>query len=173
VKTIALVHDLLSRDQPIGFVNAAEVLSRLVTLLTTGLSLSSSEIPLHLIADPVWLPTKAATAMALVVNELVSNAIKHGQPPDRKDSNHNGTIQICLTRQDPEILLSVQDEGPGFPPGFELLRHAHVGLELVYTLVTNDLQGTIVFSNVPGAGADRRIAGGRVEIVFPEQPLSE
>ncbi|HZT41963.1 MAG TPA: GAF domain-containing protein [Chthonomonadaceae bacterium] len=173
VKTIALVHDLLTRDQPIGNVNAAEVLSRLVTLLTTSLGLLPSERPIHLNAEPVWLPTKAATAMALIVNELVSNAIKHGQPPERKDNTRYGTIQICLTRQEPEVLLSVQDEGPGFPPDFDPIQHAHVGLELVLTLVTNDLQGTLVFSNVPGEGANRPVAGGRAEVIFPERPLSE
>ncbi|HLV81906.1 MAG TPA: GAF domain-containing protein, partial [Chthonomonadaceae bacterium] len=173
VKTIALVHDLLSRDQPIGNVNAAEVLSRLVTLLTTGLGLPDSEQPLLLSAEPVWLPTKAATAMALVVNELVSNAIKHGQPPERNHSNRYGTIQILLHRQEPEVLLSVQDEGPGFPPGFDPLRHAHVGLELVQTLVANDLQGTLFFSNPDRTDPNRGLTGGRVEIIFPERPLSE
>lgn len=173
IKTIALVHDLLSRDRPMGNVNVADVLARLVDLLTPRGAPLSRVSPIHLDAEPVWLPTKAATAIALIVNELVSNALKHGRPTARKDRDAYATIQVCLSRQSPDVLLTVADSGPGFPPDFDPAIHAHIGLELVSTLVRNDLQGNIAFNNVSRSGSGSELAGGRVTILFPEQPLCE
>ena len=173
IKTIALVYDLLARDQPIGKVDAGRVLSKLVELLCAGMKTTEQNDPIRAQTEQVWIPTKAATALALAVNELVSNARKHSRKTNREDSTgHDATIEVSLTKQNDEVRVSVQDAGPGFPPDFDPLRYANIGLELVDTLVRHDLHGTVAYSNYADAGAGA-IRGGRVVIVFSENVLSE
>ena len=172
IKTIALVYDLLARDQPIGKVDAGRVLSKLVELLCAGMKTTEQNDPIRAQTEQVWIPTKAATALALAVNELVSNAYKHSRKANRKDTGHDAAIEVSLTKQNDEVHVSVQDVGPGFPPDFDPLRYANIGLELVDTLVRHDLHGTVAYSNAadPDTGDVR---GGRVVIVFSENVLSE
>ena len=117
------------------------------------------------------LPTKAATALALAVNELVSNAVKHGHPPERRRGEDE--VRVRLSKHDRDVLLEVEDRGPGFPAHFDALAFAHIGLELVHSLVEIDLQGSLTFGNVAAPAVHVRCGGGRVTVRFPEEPLSE
>ncbi len=204
IKAIALVHDLLARDQPIGSVDAAQVLTRLVDLLGASMRTLDRPDPIHVAAEQAWIPTKAATSLALAVNELVSNAAKHNPKTGRKsnqqsggeNTTHSQAIEVRLEKRVGSIHVTVQDSGPGFPIGFDPRRDANIGLELVLTLVRHDLHGDVTFSNISssdvssdadsnadnGARNDRpndtlnenaRIQGGRVEIIFPENVVSE
>lgn len=174
IKTIALVHDLLSRDHPIGEVDAAKAIRSLIQLLETSFGTSGGPARIKLESEPLLLPTKAATALALVVNELVTNALKHGRSVERgSEGETDAIINVRLWRADGLVHLSVRDEGPGFSPDFDAIRDANIGLELVNALVRSDLQGRVAFDTGPGdvRGAGER--GGRVEVVFPERPQSE
>ena len=168
IKTIALVHDLLSRDQPIGAVNAAQVLTSLVELLSPGLKTMEHPVPILLQTEAVLIPTKAATALALAVNELISNAVKHNRILDREDARSYEAIEVNLTKQNGSIHVTARDNGQGFPSGFNPKQDANIGLELVYTLVEHDLHGAITFSNRGGKDEDSDEHGGNVEIVFGE-----
>ena len=162
IKTIALVHDLLARDQPIGKVNAGQVLTNLVELLATGMKTAERSTPIHVETEEAWIPTKAATALALAVNELVSNAEKHSRRyreqrrNHREDGESHDAIEVRLTKHNQEVHVVVQDCGPGFPPDFNPARHANIGLELVQTLVRHDLHGSISFSNRADAAVDHK-----------------
>ena len=172
IKTIALVYDLLARDQPIGKVDAGQVLTKLGFLLGAGLGTAEQNNRIEVLTEPALIPTKAATSLALAVNELVSNSLKHSRKTNREDAGHDAAITVKLWKQNEDIHVSVRDAGPGFAPDFDPKRHANIGLELVLTLVRHDLRGSIAFSNVaaPEGGG---IGGGRVEIVFSENVLSE
>ncbi len=211
IKTIALVHDLLARDRPIGNVDAAQVLTKLVDLLGASMRTVAHPDPIHVTAEQAWIPTKAATSLALAVNELVSNAAKHnpqtnqksgqqsGQQSDQENAARLRPIEVSLVRRESSIHVTVQDSGRGFPADFDPRRDANIGLELVLTLVRHDLHGDVTFSNIfsnitsntDSAAADNadsgaqnlrrndtpnekaRIQGGRVEIIFPEDVVSE
>jgi len=177
IKTIALVHDLLAHDQPIGNVDAAQVLTKLVSMLSITLGTPEKPLPIRLEAVSLWIPIKAAIALALVINELVTNAVKHSNSPPIKDTPHDHTpIQISLRQQEEYAHVSVQDCGPGFPPGFDPILHAHIGLELVQTLVSNDLKGNIAFNNRAAhkeTGSDLDERGARVEITFVPARLTD
>jgi len=172
IKAIAIVHDLLSHDQPIGYVDAAQALRKLVHLFPEQVSAGPDPVEIALEAEPIWIPTKAATALALVVNELLTNAIKHGGAGRMGPSEPQNAIEVHLRKQDGMVLLSVTDGGPGFPPGFDPVQHAHLGLELVRALVESDLQGAVRFLNRPAQNLGAQ-PGGRVEIIFPEHALPE
>ena len=100
--------------------------------------------------EPILLTTLQSTALALVCNEAISNAIKHG----------SGNIEVKLEIVEEEVRLEVADDVPGFSDDFDPRRAAHTGLDLIATLVRHDLGGRIIFEN-------RQKGGGQVRVVFP------
>ena len=150
IRTLAAVHDILTHetkaDGGTESVSIRVVLEKLLALMkesTPGRTLSYS------ISDGN-LPAKQNTSLALLVNELVSNALKHG----------NGEVEVKLSREDDSAVLEVLDDGPGFPQGFDPMRAANTGLDLVDSLSRWDLAGEVRYLNRPEGGA-------RVEVRFP------
>ncbi len=171
IRVIALVHDLLARDQPIGKVNAGVVLTKLAQLMSAGLATAERPAPVQARTDEAWIPTKAATALALTVQELITNADKHSRNYKGTDGLNTQPIEVRLTKQGEKIVVVVQDCGPGFPSNFNPLKSANIGLELVLTLVRHDLGGSVTFTN--RADHNANIRGGQVEILFSEGGLAE
>jgi PAS domain S-box-containing protein len=177
IKTIALVHDLLAHDKPIGNVDAAQVLSKLIAMLSVSIGLPDHPFPIRLTADSVSMPIRHAIALALAVNELITNAAKHSRTSLTKDPfSHGGTIDVSLQKHEDEVCVSVQDDGPGFPQGFDPVHDAHIGLEMVQVLVSTDLRGAVSFRNVRAsepASGEAHGQGARVEITFSASDLKE
>jgi PAS domain S-box-containing protein len=155
VQAIALVHDLLTQEEDVRAVNIRAVVDRLVptVLRSSGLSLevvlTTFEVP------PLMVSSKQATALALIVNELASNAAKHAFSARR-----GGHLHIALEQPEGGLLLRVSDDGPGVSSDFDLPKHANVGLEVVRALVERDLNGSVSFRGGPGLV---------VEVHFPTQ----
>jgi two-component sensor histidine kinase len=97
---------------------------------------------------PVW--TRQANALAMVVNELVTNALKFS----RRD------LYVFLRAEDGKGLLEVNDDGEGFAEGFNPHREGYFGLDLVNGLSRIDLGGHVCYTNRPQGGAC-------VTILFP------
>ena len=102
------------------------------------------------------LTSKVCVSLALILNELVTNAFKHG----------NKEADILFQVEGAEARLVVSDDGPGFPEGFDPLQAAHMGLELVESLLRADLKGHSTYSTRPEGG-------GRVVVTFPLPPDEE
>ena len=84
------------------------------------------------------LPINAAIPCGLVVNELISNALKHAFPDNRK-----GEITIDLAAESPTmVLLTVSDDGIGIPDDFDIAQTTTLGLQLV-TMLADQLGGTL------------------------------
>jgi PAS domain S-box-containing protein len=92
-------------------------------------------------ADPAELSNDVAMPLALILNELLTNAVKHGMPTEAR-----GTIRVELRRQTDSFVLSVEDDGPGFDPGSASARSS--GLQLVRGLA-RQLRGQFVVSTQP------------------------
>ncbi len=137
VRAIAAVHDFLSHHQAAMTVSAREVVKRLVPM-----AIQTADIHTEWQSDDAVLSVKQGTALALILNELLSNASKHGAQ----------RAWVTLRRTGDACQLEVSDDGPGFPPDFNPERDAHQGLDLVTTLAERDLQGRISFGNTPAAG---------------------
>jgi PAS domain S-box-containing protein len=150
IRTMAAIHELLSEQIKAGAGTRGISLAALLQELLPMLQNTVGQRPLRFDLEEVWLPSKQGTALAILVNELVSNAVKHGQ----------GAIDLTLTTQEREATLAVCDDGPGFPEGFEPGSAAHIGLELVETLSRLDLSGQVSYENLPQGG-------GRVRVTFP------
>ncbi len=107
------------------------------------------------------LPAEIATPLALVLTELIHNAIEHGL----SESGSRLTITASSpsvnqgSKQAPLLSVVVSDDGAGLEPEFSVSEKSNLGLEIVQTLTRNELHGELTFSsNEPGT---------RVEIVFP------
>ncbi len=150
VRCLASIHDLLTHQAKARgdalFVSTKEALDRLMPLVrgTTGAR------AVYYRVDDALLPVSQGTSLVVLINELVSNAVKHGL----------GEIQVSLEIAREEGRLEVSDDGPGFPPGFDPVNAANTGLELVESLSRWDLQGEPLYENRPGGGA-------RVVVRFP------
>jgi PAS domain S-box len=143
IRSLSTIHDLLARDtRSEAFterVSAKEALEELLPLLRE--TINAEEITSSL--DEVMLPVKMSMSLAIVVNELVTNAVKHG---GRK-------IDLGLHAGPEAIRLEVSDDGRGFPPGFDPERSAHIGWELIERISRWDLQGETSYKNLPEGGA--------------------
>lgn len=143
VKTVAAVHDFLSQELRSDRVQADKMLQKLVDLTAQPAGVEAT-LDTQLLA----LPVKQATALALITNELLLNAGKHG------------ATQVCvrMKTEGETSCLEVCDNGPGFSPDFDVAEHANIGLALVDTLARHDLAGEAVFFTNSGA---------HVTITFP------
>ena len=149
VQSIALVHDLLTLDEDVQTVDTRALAERLVPMVLRGGSHSQSSITTKLSVRSISLSSKKATTLALILNELVSNAVKHAFT-----GRQEGRLYVSLAPAEEGLLLTVEDDGPGLPKGFELARDAHVGLQVVRTLAERDLSGILRLSSCPGLIAE-------------------
>lgn len=134
IMSIAAVHDALAHE---GFrlVDVKDVISRVVSLVHANMVRPDQALEIEVKGDALRLSSKAATAMALCVNELVQNAIEHAFV-DRK----RGRISITLADRGGMLEVIVEDDGRGDSGG--AVPSPSLGLHIVETLVTDDLRGT-------------------------------
>jgi two-component sensor histidine kinase len=154
VSTIALVHETLSQGLTQN-VNFDELIDRQFRLAAEVAS-PTQQVRTEKEGSFGELPSDFATPLALVINELVTNAVEHGL------SDRKGTVWLSAARQmgpDAEEILTVTvaDDGVGLPPG---PRREGLGLQIVRTLVQSELDGTIDWSSRPGGGTEVRIEMG-------------
>ncbi|MEI7468329.1 MAG: GAF domain-containing protein [Chloroflexota bacterium] len=134
IMSIAAVHDVLAQD---GFrlVDVKEVLGRVVNLVSTSMVRPDLQLKIELIGQSLRLASRLATAVALSVNELISNAIEHAFV-----GRSEGKIEIKLYDKGGNLVIEVRDDGSGSVDANS--KHRSLGLTIVDTLVREDLRGT-------------------------------
>ena len=135
IASIALVHETLSSssDASVAF---DDVLNRLVT---HALELSPRMATLQIIREGDFgsLEPRIATPLALVVTELIHNALEHGLEA-------SGTaLVISVNRSDVHCEVKISDDGVGLPKNFDLAQSSNLGLQIVRTLTENELKGDL------------------------------
>lgn len=151
VSSMAVVHDLLagSDEERIDFAEAARTV---VELVRRGLSGEESGITVTVSGSTGMVEAHVATSLALALAELAHNAIEHGP-----GITGHGTVEVGMRRVGGEIVLTVRDDGPGLPEGFEVASSSNLGLAIVRTVVEDDLRGTLGFSGVKGTTVTVRV----------------
>ncbi len=143
ITTLAVVHDLLTQEAKSGghadSVSARSVLEKLAPLIER--SVRGRHIQTQL--EDLELSSRQATSLALVANELISNALKYGE----------GDVQVRFRASGNTGTMVVEDKGPGFPPDFNPAAAETTGIGLVTSLTRWDLGGTVEFANRPEGGA--------------------
>jgi two-component sensor histidine kinase len=151
VKAMALVHERLYQSSDLARIDFAGYVQDVTRHLLRTYESSQRNIRLKIEGDPVSLNIDTAIPCALIVNELVSNALKYAFP-----NALDGEIRIRLTQRDDETLnLVISDNGIGFPHDFSMERTDSLGLQLVHNL-TSQLNGTVRCRNNDGAEIDIR-----------------
>ena len=164
ISSIALVHEYLS-GQGTELVDINELGNGVYRTVMSSMKTPDLELKMNISADNLRLPSQQAASLALVLNELLQNALEHGY-----ENRKTGTLTASISRldasdriqgkipgnesdlsayagsgkkeNDDRLLLLVQDDGVGLPPGFNLQKTKSLGLKIVQTVVQSDLKGT-------------------------------
>jgi len=153
VKSMALVHEKLYQSEDMISVDFADYIQNLANYLFGAYSVGDKDINLKLDVDNVFLGMDTAVPLGIIINELVSNALKHAFS-DRE----SGEICICLKKEEKgnHFLLTVRDNGRGFPEEIDFRETESLGLQLVINLV-DQIEGSIEL-NTTGEGTEFRIS---------------
>src|SRR5690242_1993978 len=162
VASIAVVHETLAGSRE-DVVAVDEVLDQVLPMLGDLTSIGPAARTRR-IGRVGELPAAAATPLVMAVTELLQNAAEHAFP-----GGDPGTIELIAERDGDDLVVRVRDDGQGLPPGFDPDTSEGLGLQIVRTLVTSELggslemgtpagqsSGTEVVLVLPGAGTPRR-----------------
>jgi PAS domain S-box-containing protein len=155
VRSMALVHERLYQSQDLARVDFAEYVRSLANHLFRSYGVNTDVIKLKINVDDVFLGVDTAIPCGLIINELVSNSLKHAFPPPLSSLPHAGRreggceVRIELRADDGQLTLMVSDNGVGFPQGLDFRDTGSLGLQLVNTLV-EQIEGTIELDRSDG-----------------------
>lgn len=136
VGSIAIVHETLSQsvEERVDFDEVAARLGRMVT----DVGSLHGNVSVAVTGEFGVLSSESATALAMVLTEVLQNAVEHGYPADGA-----GRIEVRADRLVGRLSLTVEDDGIGLPAGFDLESSTNLGLSIVRTLVESELGGQL------------------------------
>jgi PAS domain S-box-containing protein len=140
VKSMALIHESLYRTGDLARFNFARYIDGLCTDLLQSYGNGASHIRLQTELDELIFDVDTAVPCGLILNELLTNALKYAFP-----NGHPGDITIGLRADTGQVTLSVRDTGIGLPTDLDFRHTESLGLQLV-TMLTEQLGGTITLS---------------------------
>ncbi len=146
IRGMALVHEKLYQSQNLSRLNMQKYIHDLVMLIMNSYQTSPKKVTWELDVAPLEALIDTAIPCGLLLNELLSNAMKHAFPGDRHG-------QICLRMfrtAEGAIDLTVADNGIGLPEGWELTTNDTLGMQLIVNLVEQQLKGTIAWDTDQG-----------------------
>jgi len=163
VRSIALVHEILSRD-PGDQVPFDDIVASLVQMAEDSV-VSPGSLEITKTGDLGHVAADVATPLAVILAEVLQNAVEHAfdtaSHPD--DGVLAGHVWVTLDDHETELALSVRDDGRGLPESFDIEQTHSLGLSIVRDLVMTQLGGTITLETVPGPTG----GGTLVTIVVP------
>jgi PAS domain S-box-containing protein len=137
IKSIALVHEKLYESQDLENINFSDYINSLVDDIYSSYGVDTNRIAKHIQVENIFLDIDTATSCGLIINELVSNSIKHAYPGGKE-----GMIKIDIQPDDNGIEMIITDDGIGLPKGVNFDNTDSLGLQLVKTL-TAEIDGKI------------------------------
>ena len=171
VKSMAMIHEGLYKTNNLARINFEEYIHNLISGLFSSYGIDRNAIRTKTDLNNILLDIDTAIPLGLILNELISNSLKHAFPrysPDSQNltfANHvvesfsstnvqfspqiEGEINILLSQNDDMLELVVSDNGIGFPEGVNFMNTESLGLQLVNTLVSQ-LNGEIKLENDDG-----------------------
>ena len=146
IRSIALIHERLYRSQDFARIDFAGYVSDLARSLFRSLSVNPGQVRLKLEIGSFALPLDTATPLGLMVNELITNSLKHAFPNARAGKIFIGLKQAGARN----LVLTCGDDGVGLPPDFALDGSSGLGMRLV-TLLAAQVNGKVEVSRQKGA----------------------
>jgi two-component sensor histidine kinase len=161
VGSIAIVHETLSHA-PEEVVDFDDIAGR-VAMMAGDVSALEARVTPSLRGEFGMLPSSIATPLALVLTELLQNALQHGfgrpcaDPAGHDGAMRNGTVLVTAQREAGGLMVSVADNGTGLPEDFDPEQTASLGLQIVRTLVVGELGGRLEIGPHDGGGTLVRV----------------
>ena len=148
VGSIAIVHETLSQavEETVPFDEVADRLGSMVT----EVSAHSGQVRVRREGSFGVLPSETATALAMVLTEVLQNAVEHGYAGGAPEQA--GQILVSVRRIVGRLHLTIDDDGVGLPEGFTLDGSTNLGLSIVRTLVESELGGVLELGPAPDRG---------------------
>jgi two-component sensor histidine kinase len=165
IMSVAVIHEFLSYQES-QIINIREVSQRIINQMQQGVLDPEKRIRLDLCGPNVYLPARQATACAMVINELLQNAVEHGY-----ERRSGGTVSVQLADEGDGVTITIQDDGVGLPADFDREQAESLGLQIVQTLVEHDLRGQFELKGGDGVRAVvsfPKLIGGEVLWNGPE-----
>ena len=162
IYAIALVHQKLYESDNLADLDLGAYVEDLVDLLVATYATDAGKVEVVKDLESVPVSIDVATPCGLLLNELVSNALKHGLADGR-----DGRLEVQLTRRpDRKIALTVADDGVGVPEGFDFRKTDTLGIQAVIQIAEGQLLGQATFEGGPGMGV-------RCQVVFADNLLRD
>ncbi len=155
VDSIAIVHEYLSQ-QDSGRIDVSKVLKGIYTAVAESMAVPSLQLTTEFYADTAYVSSRQATSIALILNELVQNALEHGFKGRSK-----GRLQIAFREESERYRLSVLDDGAGLPKDFSFEHGNSLGLKIIKTMAEADLGGSFAL--------ERREQGTGALVLIPKE----
>lgn len=143
-KSMAMIHERLYQSTDLKNIDFGDYIQKLTTDLYRTMVSDPERIKLYIDADDVKIDINTVVPLGLIVNELVTNSMKHAF-----SNNESGFIKVELHNKNDKIVLRVSDNGVGFPEDIDYKNTGSLGLQLVNSL-TNQIQGEIKLEKGPG-----------------------
>lgn len=143
-KSMALIHERLYRSKDLKRIDFGDYIRTLATDLYKIYVHNSGQIALNLNVDDIMLDINTAVPLGLILNELVTNSMKYGFPGDIQ-----GKIDVKFKKQGETLVLTVADDGIGFPENIDYKNTTSLGLQLVNSL-TSQIDGEIKLDGAEG-----------------------
>lgn len=130
ISSIALVHDRLSQSSSISTIRLGEYVQSLVPTLIQTYAIEPNQITLRTaISGEIELSSNRVIPVGLILNELISNALRHGL------ANRGGEVSVLLRVENSQVTLTVSDTGDRFPANFDLNAPQTLGFQIINSLV--------------------------------------
>jgi two-component sensor histidine kinase len=183
IRSIALVHELLSRESG-DHVPFGDIVHALVRMAMES-NVTSRPVSIRVDGDPGEVETDVATPLAVVLAELLQNAVQHAFAPPRESTGANGhgpadadnpadgddsagdraaRVDLVFRPEANRLRVEVRDNGQGLPPGFDIDTSGSLGLAIVRDLVRSQLSGTMEMSSGSGTVV-------RLTVPLPSRPV--
>ena len=147
VASIAVVHDTLAGSRE-DVVAVDDVLDQVLPMLGDLTSIGPAARTRRT-GSFGELPARSATPLVLAVTELLHNAAEHAFP-----DGEPGVIELVAERDGDDLVVRVRDDGRGLPEGFDPAASDGLGLQIVRTLVTSELGGSLVMTSPPASAPE-------------------
>ena len=138
IQTMAQIHTRLYESKQFGRICIDDQIRDQIASLQAIYSGNRHKVSIEIHSPGIFLPVDQAIPFALIVNEILSNALKHAF----KGRGH-GSVNITASDTGGQILISIKDDGVGLPEEFDISRTNSLGMKLIRTLTEHQLKGTL------------------------------
>ena len=144
IQSIAAVHEMLSSEN-LDNVNLHKLAENILSATARGLLPDAREVRTAVVGDDFLLPSGQATYVALILNELIQNAVEHGLK-----GNLGTELIVGISRSEDSVRIAVTNDGDPLPEEFDLKGNRNLGLKIVESLVRDNLMGDFIISSQDG-----------------------